>query len=594
MSFKGVINISWLTSMRLNPRLLLLAVIAVGVFMTFSIWTRCGGDISKQDNNFYRDRNTKRDENVQSSSHHLQGVEDNSRSSPSPIDVNVNNEYIVQGILQNNDVYIPFSFLNKYFEVYGRIIQQDGIPRFEWQHSYSTFYRPTKKYTTDGIFMTFNHYNVEVRDRVKCISGQEGVPISTQWGAHGYFYPIQIAQYGLSHFSKMLNEAEPKVKLLEDGTMSGKWKYGDSSSLDPVTDDAGATFLEFETKESMGSPGIVLDAGNVADLFTLSMDVRFDNNGSITVKVESRNNNNYFIHYLCTRTHIRVDRNHIYYGIGSRRKLTHISRDLKIDLQKGLLFHNKNNKKDAKAIKHTLSRVVSISVRGTGIVDNISLRSVEHLAHFYDAADWLVNHQDKHGGWPVPVTRKLANGRLQLKPGWYSAMAQGQAMSLLARAYIRSGKKTYLNTALRATKLFDIPGKSNGVLAKFMNKYSWYEEYPTTPSSFVLNGFIYSLIGLYDLRSVAPTDVSHSADRLYTAGIDSLRTLLPLFDTGSGSTYDLRHYTLGIAPNIARWDYHTTHINQLLLLATVEKNTIFSKTAERWITYMKGYRAPHN
>lgn len=29
------------------------------------------------------------------------------------------------------------------------------------------------------------------------------------------------------------------------------------------------------------------------------------------------------------------------------------------------------------------------------------------------------------------------------------------------------------------------------------------EEYPTTPSSFVLNGFMYSLIGLYDLKETA-------------------------------------------------------------------------------------------
>lgn len=38
-----------------------------------------------------------------------------------------------------------------------------------------------------------------------------------------------------------------------------------------------------------------------------------------------------------------------------------------------------------------------------------------------------------------------------------------------------------------------------GVLNKFAGVYSWYEEYPTTPGSFVLNGFIYSLLGLHDL-----------------------------------------------------------------------------------------------
>jgi heparosan-N-sulfate-glucuronate 5-epimerase len=51
------------------------------------------------------------------------------------------------------------------------------------------------------------------------------------------------------------------------------------------------------------------------------------------------------------------------------------------------------------------------------------------------------------------------------------------------------------------------------------------------------------------------------------------------------------------APKIARWDYHATHINQLLTLATVEEKKaaqILRATAERWRGYMAGQRASHN
>lgn len=48
---------------------------------------------------------------------------------------------------------------------------------FDWQHSYSRVYPPGEKYSPEGVFMSFAHYNVEVRDRVKCISGVEGNPI---------------------------------------------------------------------------------------------------------------------------------------------------------------------------------------------------------------------------------------------------------------------------------------------------------------------------------------------------------------------------------------------------------------------------------
>ena len=46
---------------------------------------------------------------------------------------------------------------------------------------------------------------------------------------------------------------------------------------------------------------------------------------------------------------------------------------------------------------------------------------------------------------------------------------------------------------------------------------------------------------------------------------------------------------------VFRWDYHSTHINQLLVLATLEPGQPqLRETAERWRGYMVGLRAPHN
>lgn len=343
---------------------------------------------------------------------------------------------------------------------------------------------------------------------------------------------------------------------------------------------------------SLSSPGIKLTLGLKSTYFFLSLDLLFTSNGSLSVAVETkgRQSQTYTIHYVCSRTLISVQGDHIFYGIGERSHWSTLTRDLSTDFQKGIAL--KGNKK--KASKLNLQRIVSITLRGRGSVDNITLANNAHIAQFYYAANWLVRHQDDQGGWPIMVTRKLASGYLELPPGWYSAMAQGQAMSLLVRAYLRSQNPRYLDSALRATAIFDIPSSEGGVLAKFADVYPWYEEYPTTPSSFVLNGFIYSLLGLYDLKVTAPSNLADDASRLYTQGLKSLKTLLPFFDTGSGSIYDLRHYTLGVAPNLARWDYHTTHINQLLLLCTVNDDPFFKETATRWIGYMNGKRAAHN
>lgn len=177
----------------------------------------------------------------------------------------------------------------------------------------------------------------------------------------------------------------------------------------------------------------------------------------------------------------------------------------------------------------------------------------------------------------------------------YSSMGQGHALSVLSRAYYHSGGDVkYLQAALAGLKPFNVSSREGGVLAMFLDQVPWYEEYPTQPSSFVLNGFIYSLLGLYDLMSVAPRDQRVEAAKLFKQGMNSLKQLLPIYDTGSGSVYDLRHFTVGLPPNLARWDYHATHVNQLLLLTTLDNDPVLSETAERWAGYMLGKRSPHN
>ena len=66
-----------------------------------------------------------------------------------------------------------------------------------------------------------------------------GVPISTQWGPQGYFYPIQIAQYGLSHYSKYLMDQSRSVTVLEDAESgdTSRWMALDQSAkVDSVWD----------------------------------------------------------------------------------------------------------------------------------------------------------------------------------------------------------------------------------------------------------------------------------------------------------------------------------------------------------------------
>lgn len=477
------------------------------------------------------------------------------------IDCVINQEYSIGCRREGDEVYLPFSFIKKYFEVYGSLSTIDGSTHFDWSHSYGKVNLPRNIYDPKGIFMYFENYNVEVRDRVKCISASAGVPISIQWESQGYFYATQIAQFGLSHYSKNLTEPEPTRKTIEDADANQfAWITPKNSTISRNYSLDATGVVNFATSNQFES-AIYADLDHVVDLI-MSVDLLFQQNSSFMITMQNRETQQlHVLHYILADLSISVQDTNIYYGLGVNAlgKWKRITRDLFVDVQKGVALSYVNRKQK---MRRNELKVVRIAFLGNGAFDNLTLSTSEHIQHFYDAAEWFVRHQNQStGGFAIPVRRRLASGFEDLNRGWLSAMAQGHSISLLSRAFYHSGgNRKYLKAAVNALKPFKLPSSQGGVLAKFMNILPFYEEYPSTPSSFVLNGFIYSLLGLYDLHQIAPkTKGGKEAGILFDQGMESLKKMLPFYDIGSGSVYDLRHVTLGgTSPNIARWDYHVS------------------------------------
>lgn len=511
-------------------------------------------------------------------------------SSSHELECEINKEYSVSCRREDDEVYLPFSFIQKYFEVYGEIQHKDGMEKFQFSHSYSLVHAPPDEIKPDGAFMSFEHYNVEIRKRVKCITATEGVPLSTQWELSGHFYPIQIAQFGLSHYSKYLSEGEPaRSVLLSQESHLDLWESDGKSSIHSTVEETKNTqVFEISTQDVMANTGVYTHLQERSK-FSLTLDMNIVSNGSISITMNSEGST-FHVHYVFSDNFISCDGRNIFYGLGEnkRGKWIHLARDVDMDLLKGLALKCSKHRK----VKDLT--LIGITFRGQGWVDNVTIATAAHMDHFINAANWFVNHQDSRGGWPIMVTRKLIPDVMELPPGWYSAMAQGHAMSTLVRAYLRSKNPVYIKAAIDGLKLFEISSAQGGVKARFANTYDWYEEYPTTPSSFVLNGFIYSLFGLYDLKQIATDEALQTVTRLYNEGMKTLKAMLLMFDSGAGTFYDLRHVSVGLAPNRARWDYHTTHISQLLQLAKMDKDPLIVRTAKRWQDYMVGKRSPHN
>ena len=133
------------------------------------------------------------------------------------IEVLVNGNTKIQGRLENNEVYIPFSFIKRYFEIEGKIVQNRFGKQFHVQHTSKKYFAPTKNiYDPHGSFLWFLKYDVERQSTMKYITGVDEVPLCSQWDKNGYKYAIQIAQYGLSHFTRWLEMPQGTVKVVSN------------------------------------------------------------------------------------------------------------------------------------------------------------------------------------------------------------------------------------------------------------------------------------------------------------------------------------------------------------------------------------------
>ncbi len=118
-------------------------------------------------------------------------------------------------------------------------------------------------------------------------------------------------------------------------------------------------------------------------------------------------------------------------------------------------------------------------------------------------------------------------------PPWTSGLSQGTALQVLARAYQRFKEPEFLTAAQQALALFQTP-PPEGVRVS-TPAGALYAEYTYAPSDRILNGFIQSLVGLYDYTSITKDPLGLA---LFEAGDAEARALVPQYNTGAWSLYD--------------------------------------------------------
>lgn len=193
------------------------------------------------------------------------------------------------------------------------------------------------------------------------------------------------------------------------------------------------------------------------------------------------------------------------------------------------------------------------------------------------AAQGLLRFQDKQGGFPYWIEYASSRG-VALKSGWYSAMAQGQAISLFVRANALEPDPAYQKAAHQALALLEVPVSEGGLLSK-LGEHDFFEEYPSTPPSFTLNGFLFCLFGLYDGSRVFQDE---QANRLFQNGVQTVRAALPLYDGDGLSSYDLVHVTHPPLDRLRDRKYHILHVKLLQALDSIQHDDIFTFYIQKW------------
>lgn len=189
-------------------------------------------------------------------------------------------------------------------------------------------------------------------------------------------------------------------------------------------------------------------------------------------------------------------------------------------------------------------------------------------------------HVESRGAWwfPYPFDFPLGSGLNGLmRAPWYSAMAQGQAMSLFCRLAEATGDSRWRQAADHAFASLQLGYSATEPWATWRdgNGMLWLEEYPgptMSASGRILNGHLFATYGVWDYWH---TTRSPAAAALFDAALRTVRryVLNGFRNPGWASSYGLRG-------DVPAEKYHAIHISQLLHMHALTGDASFAAMAE--------------
>ena len=184
-------------------------------------------------------------------------------------------------------------------------------------------------------------------------------------------------------------------------------------------------------------------------------------------------------------------------------------------------------------------------------------------------ANWGVDNQMEDGSW---ITFAYET------PDYpFSAMAQGEGVSLLIRAYNETKDERYMACLKKAMQFMLTPFEEGGPTL-YNNDGVFLYECPKDP--LILNGWIFSFWGLWDYCLTFKED--KDAKNIMKRTLDTMVKWLPKFDLPYWSMYE-------DGKRICSPFYHKLHIAQLNVMYDLTGREEFKYYAKRWAKFQNNW-----
>jgi hypothetical protein len=193
---------------------------------------------------------------------------------------------------------------------------------------------------------------------------------------------------------------------------------------------------------------------------------------------------------------------------------------------------------------------------------------------FLNSVNWLEQHAviraDGAVVWPHDF--HVQEGPIPLRAPWVSANVQGFVISALVRGWRITSRPRLLELLRGSARVFELDCERNGVRVQ-AEGHVVYTETPGLPAPGIMDGFMRSLLGLYDLYVETGDPKVYG---LFIQGVEGLRYFLPRWDyRKKWSLYSNHSYLCPPA-------YHCLNRMLLIVLARLTGDSCFAEYADAW------------